>query len=129
MGIDETALTAKLADEGFSVVEFKGDGAMWGYTCLRRREVGIWRGLLLRQRVPTLLHEYIHVLLGHDGHQEDATERRINEEVARVLIDTDTYADAEVMYGWNAGAIASELDLPRWVIEAYRRTLERRMAA
>lgn len=118
------ALTAWLAGEGFTVVSFMGDGALWGYTSLEHREVGLWEGLRQFQVEPTLLHECLHVHRGDHGHQAQAVEDRIDEQVARLLVDPREYALAEERYGWHTGGIAVALDLPRWVIQAYRRHLQ-----
>ena len=125
MWVDERPLTDWLAGEGFTVVEFDGNGRLWGYTSQDRREVGLWRGLLERQRVPTLLHECAHVRAGHDGHQSQAVEEKIDEEVAKALVDPMEYAFAESQLGGSTPGIASWLGMPRWVIEAYQRVLVR----
>lgn len=125
MGITESALTQWLNGEGFTVVEFSEDSTVWGYTCPVRREVALRANLRTFQRVPTLLHECWHVHLRHDGHQSPATEAWINERVAHLLVDADEYAWAESQYGWHTGGIAHALELPRWVVEAYRRVLAR----
>ena len=124
MQITEEALTSWLESEGFTIVEFSGVDD-WGYTSISRREVGLSVDLLTHQRVPVLLHECLHVHYGHVGEQDQATEERIDEEVARLLVDPAEYAFWEGQYGWNTGGIASALGLPRWVIQAYRRRLAR----
>ena len=40
------------------------------------------------------------------------------------LIDSDLYAQAERIRGGDVWGIAEELDLPAWVVEAYRRRLD-----
>lgn len=72
---------------------------------------------------PTLAHEIVHAYNGHNGHQDQAIERRIDEAVAKAFVSPAEYAYWEDQYGWCTGGIAKELDLPRWVIEAYRRYL------
>jgi hypothetical protein len=129
MKVDEAILTAWLAEQGYSITDFDGDGTLWGYTSKRNHTVGLWSGLLSRQRTPTLLHECWHVRLGHDGHQSMRFENQIDEEVALTLIDPRAYALAEIEYGANTGTLAAALELPCWVIDAYRRVLERRLAA
>lgn len=77
------------------------------------------------QAIPVLLHEMTHAHLDHDGHQAAAVERRIDEAVARTLLDHQQVALAEAAVGHHPGALATELDVPVWVIEAWRRTLRR----
>lgn len=122
-GYNEEALHRWLGGEGFSFREFEGDGTLWGYTSQSTKEVGLWVGLRRFQRLPTLMHECLHVRRGDDGHQPQAVEARIDEAVAVALVDRERYAWAESQYGWHAGAIAAELEVPKWVIQAYRRTL------
>lgn len=125
MMADETALTAWLHGEGFTIIEFDDGTDDWGYTDLARREVAIRRGLLSRQRLPALMHEALHVYHRHAGHQAACVEREINETVATCLIDPGEYAFWEAQFGWCTGGIAHAMDLPRWVVEAYRRALQR----
>lgn len=72
----------------------------------------------------TLAHE-----LGHhhhadtwtdDPHVVAARERRANLYAARLLIDAAAYARAERLVGPHPGAIARELDVARYVVEAWR---------
>lgn len=105
------------------VVEFEDYTGDWGYTDFEAREVGLRRGLLQRQRLPTLLHEAFHVYYQHQGHQELRVEKRINEDVALILVDAAEYAFWERQLGGCVGGIASALDQPVWIIEAYQRAL------
>lgn len=125
--ITEKALIEWLTGEGFTVVEFEGS-SLWGFTDHANRVVGVDAALLDRQRVPTLLHECYHVRLGHEGHQSAAVEAWINEQVAATLVDPVEYAYWEGQYGWSTGGIAAALELPRWVVDAYRRRLGRIVA-
>ena len=81
--------------------------------------------LLERQKLPVLLHEALHHSRQDQGHQSPAVEARIDEQVALMLVDPVDYAFCESQFGWSTGGIAAELDLPRWVIQAYRRSLAR----
>lgn len=126
--ISEDQVADWLAAQGFRVVEFT-HANVWGWTDLRRREVGLNRALLVRQRVPVLLHECEHVRRQDQGHQCQAVEDEIDETVALLLVNPGEYAFWEGQLGWSTGGIASALDLPRWVIEAYRRRLERAVYA
>lgn len=76
-----------------------------------------------RDVLPHVLHELEHAKAGHEGEQSDIIEARINRRVAEQLITPEEYARAELVAGGNSGAIAVELDLPRWVVSAYRRRL------
>jgi hypothetical protein len=73
--------------------------------------------------VPTLMHEMVHADRGDDGPQPAAIEARIDALVACRLITVGEYAAAEDLVGPVVGALAAELDVPAWVVEAYRRTL------
>ena len=72
----------------------------------------------------TLAHE-----LGHHHHGDtwtddpallDARERRANTYAADLLISPTAYARAEQLVGPHAGAIARELDVARYVVDAWR---------
>lgn len=77
--------------------------------------------------VPTLMHELIHAHRGDNGHQPAAIERAIDRTVARALITEEEYAEAERISGARgSGGIAAELELPRWVVSAYRAELRQR---
>lgn len=75
----------------------------------------------------TLAHEYIHARHGHDGPQPEAVERRVDEQAAMLLVSPVLYEQAEALYGPHPGAIGKELGVPRWVVEAWQRVLERSM--
>lgn len=81
------------------------------------------------QAVPTLMHELTHHALGHDGHQSDSVESRINRSVARALVTVADLERAEREVGPHAGAQAAELDVPTWVIHSLRRDLAHHRAA
>lgn len=98
---------------------------MWGAYSLKQRTVWIQKGMPTKWRVAVLLHELEHVRQKHDGHQPQAVEDAINEEVARRIVSPEDYAFWESELGWSTGGIAAALELPRWVIEAYRRVLAR----
>ena len=114
-----------MAAHGVMVVEVDMPGTMWGCYCLSSHTVALRPGLTSAQRMATLLHEAQHVLREDDGHQDRKVEDRINEAVACQMIDLMEYARAETEYGWNSGAIAADIGVPRWVVEAYRRVLDR----
>mgnify|MGYP007060836564 CR=1 FL=1 len=95
----------------------------WGAYVQRTGTVWLQAGMTRSQRVATLLHELLHVLAGHDGHQDEATERRIDEDVARVLVDAIDYSWAESQVGCHVGGLAALLEVPTWVVEAYQRAL------
>ena len=124
-GVTETVLIQRFEDEGITVLETDagmGDGEVAWYS-RSARTVAIRPGLLERQRVPALLHEYFHHCRGDDGPQPAWVEARIDEEVAELLVDPRAYAEAEERFGWSTGGIAHALEVPRWVVEAYRRVL------
>ncbi|WP_136314353.1 ImmA/IrrE family metallo-endopeptidase [Actinomyces procaprae] len=87
------------------------------------RTVYLRAGMSDRLAVPTLMHELEHARRGDDGHQSRPVETRIDRLVACRLITAGEYRRAEVLVGPHVGALAVELDVPRWVVEAYRDTL------
>ncbi len=122
--ITEDMLTTWLDGQGVAVIEMDGIGR-WGAYSRANRTVALHADLLPSHRVPVLMHECLHVSRDDDGHQDRRVEEWIDEEVAGRLVSLPAYAVAEECYGWNTGAIACELDLPRWVVQAYRRRLTR----
>lgn len=123
--ITADALHALLEREGVSVSERALDGSKWGAYSKTERTVYLQPGLPEQWRVSVLLHELAHVQAGHDGHQCQAIEDRIDEDVSLLLVNPGEYRFWESELGWSTGGIASALELPRWVIEAYRRVLAR----
>ena len=73
--------------------------------------------------VPTLMHEMEHARRGDEGPQPRSVEARIDAVVARRLVTVEDYAAAELLVGCRVGALAAELEVPTWVIEAWQRTL------
>ncbi|MEW6896164.1 ImmA/IrrE family metallo-endopeptidase [Trueperella pyogenes] len=86
--------------------------------------------ILIGSRLPAssqravLAHEYIHATRGHQGPQEPHIEARVDREAARLLISPAEYVLAEHLYGPNTAAIADELNLPTWIVEAYQEDLQ-----
>ena len=60
---------------------------------------------------------------GDEGPLPRSVEARIDAVVARRLVTVEDYAAAELEVGCRVGALAAELEVPTWVIEALRRTL------
>lgn len=129
--VTEEALIRAFADEGIAVVETRKGmiGDRVGWYSLEKGIVAIHPDLMQHQRVPVLLHEWFHHVRGDDGHQDEATERRIDEMVAQELIDPVDYAWCESQFGWSTGGIAAELGTCTWVVRAYRRYLKRSVVA
>lgn len=73
--------------------------------------------------VAVLAHELVHVQRGHAGCQSSDVEKRVDEDAAGMVITREEYARIEQIYGPDARAIATELDAPRWLVEAYQRKL------
>ncbi|WP_210579210.1 hypothetical protein [Actinomyces succiniciruminis] len=92
---------------------------------LPSRTVYLRKGMSERSAVPTLMHELTHAARGDDGHQTRPVEARIDRQVACRLITPGAYRAAEMLAGPHLGALAAELDVPCWVILAYRETLRR----
>lgn len=121
------ALLDELAGEGVSVMRAELAGDMDGAYMLRSNTILLDTGMTRWETLPVLLHEMIHWRRGDNGPQSPCVERSIDEAVALQLIDPDEYARAEAQLGWHTGGIAVELDVPRWVVQAYRRVLEREL--
>lgn len=98
-------------------------GDYWGFYSDIARAIYIGRRTPASWVVPVLAHETFHAAAGHDGHQSPPVEARIDEAVAAAIINPADYRFWETQYGWSTGGIASALNLPRWVVEAYRRKL------
>ncbi len=76
-------------------------------------------------QLSALAHEAIHAKHGHDGHQSDDIELRVEEEAAQILISPTEYALAEQLCGRHTAPIAEELGVSIKILEAYRRILTR----
>lgn len=74
---------------------------------------------------PVLAHETFHAAAHHNGHQPAPVEARIDEAVAQAIINPADYRFWESQYGWSTGGIAAALGVPRWIVEAYRRSLSK----
>lgn len=92
---------------------------------LPSRTIYLREGMSEMAAVPTLMHELHHVARGDDGHQARPVEARIDHQVAYWLITDVEYRRAELLAGPHLGALAVELDVPRWVVVAYQETLRR----
>lgn len=114
------------ADQDITVhtdVTMPPDITAWGFYHAPTRAILLSRKLPESWILPTLAHETIHAYYEHNGHQDESTERRVNEAVALALVDPAEYAFWENQYGGKAGGIAAKLGLPKWTIEAYQRHL------
>ncbi|WP_406709326.1 hypothetical protein QEV61_04540 [Trueperella pyogenes] len=117
--------------ELIELIEGHGIAVSWGkiptLAAYHHRTRTIWIDPALasmpRAGVSTLAHEYIHALHGHDGAQPASVETRVDREAAQLLVVPEAYARAEQMHDGNAAAIAEELGVTTWIIEAYRETL------
>lgn len=117
------ALAEAAHDEGLAILECPLPRNLMGAYDLRSGVIYLRKGLTVSHHVAALAHELEHHYRGDDGHQDAVTEARINQAVARALISPTEYALAERITGGHTGAIALELDLPRWVVSAYRKQL------
>lgn len=119
-------LESLLADcdrQSITVITAPLPGTRQGAYCHATRTIVLRRGMPDRLAVPTLMHEMCHAERGDDGPQLAAVEARINRVVACRLVTVGEYATAESTVGPSVGALAVELDVPVWVIEAFQRTL------
>lgn len=122
---DEHSLTDWLHSEGITVAQAVLPAGAWGAWQPTRRRILIRAGMPDCYKFPALLHETAHYVAGHDGHQSEKIERSINREIAEKLINPVEYEYSELERGWNTPAIAADLGLPRWVVQAYRDVLRR----
>lgn len=113
------SLIFELHTHGVHVVEVANLDLL-GVYIKSRNLILIRKNMPERHKLAVLAHEYIHYLRGHDGHQDEATERIVDEKAARMLISDREYASAENLVGPDPRAIAIELDLPLWLVEAWR---------
>ena len=84
-----------------------------------QRLIVIGRRLTALQERDTLTHECGHAALHHVGCLP-RQESRANEWAAERLIRADAYARAEHLYGTDLAAVATELGVMRWVVDAWR---------
>lgn len=70
-------------------------------------------------------HELVHAWRGDVGCQDEAVEARGDEDAAWLIIDVEEYARAELLCDGLVGAMACELGVPAWLVEGFRRGLER----
>lgn len=118
------ALLATCWQEGIDVRRRKLTNARGAWS-LSRHTIWVDSRFSDRYAAPVLAHELIHAHRGDVGCQPDHIEQLIDERVATLYVDPHVYARAEHIRGPYPGAIADELDLPQWVIEAWQRRLLR----
>lgn len=123
MCVTELELVAALEGEGVHVVflPYPKPGAYWH----RERLIIVDARLSPRWQRFTLAHEAVHAWYGHDGPCTAETEVWVDEQAAGLLITSQAYERAEKIHGPNIHAIADELDVTDWIIEAFQRTLRR----
>lgn len=72
----------------------------------------------------TLAHELGHAHYGDmwvaDPNAAEFQERRANQFAARILISPTEYAVAEALVGPHSGALAKELGVARYIVEAWQ---------
>lgn len=120
------ALAQQCADQGIIVSWARLPAGRRGLYVLSTRTIYLRHDMPDRLAVPTLMHEMCHAERGDDGPQPAAVEARIDRAVAHRLISVGDYRAAEAAVGPHPGAIAVALDLPRWVVDAYRSALRER---
>lgn len=120
------ALLTQCAHHHITVTTHPLPGTMRGAYHHTTRTITLRPGMPDWMTVPTLLHEMRHAWRGDDGHQAHRVEARIDRWVATRLLDVGRYAAAEALVGPAVGALAAELDVPAWVVVAYRDTLRTR---
>ncbi|MSS84533.1 hypothetical protein FYJ24_07090 [Actinomycetaceae bacterium WB03_NA08] len=126
-GISEDEVIERLAQSGIRVEYAELPRGMWGFYSLEWRLVTLRVGMPHMYRLPTLLHECGHVARMDNGHQCSKVEKAIDEDVALALINPADFKWAETHVGYHTGGIAHELEVPKWVVRAYRRVLLKQM--
>lgn len=122
-GISEDDVMEWVSAAGLVVVEGHTPKGMWGAYSRPLSTIYLRRGMPRMFRVPTILHELQHHARGDNGPQCKKVEDRIDEDVARMLINPVEFALAEDAHGGHVGGIATDLEVPQWVVKAFRRTL------
>lgn len=126
---DWTPLTRHIEElitrNGVTIHELPMTNDAHGYYDHEHKIIYISDRLPARWRVATLAHEYHHHLRGHTGPQPQHVEDSVDEAAAKMIIDPDAYARAETAVGSHPGALAVELDTPKWIVEAWQRILAR----
>lgn len=93
------------------------------------RTIRLQPGMLYRLERSVLAHELAHMMRGDRrtmfGYYDDKDERRADEIAAHMLITVHDYSIAESRCMTNTEAIAQELEVMDWIVEAYERTMQR----
>jgi hypothetical protein len=118
-------LCAEAAVQGIRVQEMRLPAGLEGVWDPSQKTIWLKKGLPVASMACTLAHELEHARRGDAGRQDEYVESFIDEKVALRFVDSEAYAKLETAYGCEPGVIAEELDLPRWVIEAWQRLLNR----
>lgn len=99
-------------------------GELWGHYSDMERCIRLHVCMTDPQIRSTLAHELDHAEHRdrdtHDRRAHERRERRADATAARRLIDPTLYADAERIFGPDPRALAEELSVAPWVIEAYQ---------
>lgn len=93
------------------------------------RTIRLQRGMLARLERCVFAHELAH-LIREDrrtmfNEYDDRDERRADEWAAHFLIDINEYQISEAKYGNNLEALAQDLNVMGYIVEAFERTLTR----
>lgn len=93
------------------------------------RTIRLQEGMLYRLERSVLAHELAHMIRGDRrsmfGFYDQRDETRADEWAAHFLISITEYEAAEEKCGANIEAIANELEVMGYIVEAYERTLSR----
>ncbi len=93
------------------------------------RVIRLQEGMLERLERSVLCHELAHFIRGDRrtmfGVYDERDERRADEWAAHYLIAMIDFEHAELKFGNNVEAIAQELNVMDYIVEAYMRTLDR----
>ena len=118
-------LCAEAAVQGLCVQEMRLPAGLEGVWDPSQKTIWLKKGLPVASMTCTLAHELEHARRGDAGRQDEYVESFIYEKVDLLFVDSEAYAKLETAYGCEPGVIAEELDLPRWIIEAWQRLLNR----
>lgn len=113
------------ADAGILILEGELPGAERGRWYPSKRAIVLQQGMSATRTRSALCHELGHAFLGHDMATLDRVtrarqERQADEFAAETLIDAESYAYAETLYGAFLPSIANELNVTLAIADAWR---------
>lgn len=89
--------------------------------CTDGKNIWVNPRLTSGQRCATLAHEYIHIVLGHVGHQTPQIESLVDTKAAKLIITEQQYKEAEIATNGTPQAIAETIEIPLWTVNAWKK--------